>query len=66
MDIQRPIVYMITAEDDSHYTFSTTDSRVSGGDAKIEHIVSSRLFDTMLITSTILNAEGYDVTFGVD
>lgn len=68
MDIQRPIVYTITAEDDTYFTLYTRDARVSGGDAKIEHIARTKLFNTMVMISTILNNEGggYAVLFDVD
>lgn len=68
MNEERPIVYTITAEDDTHFTIYTNDSRVSGGDAKIEHIARTKLFNTLVMISTILNNEGdgYAVTFEVD
>ena len=68
MNEDRPIVYTISAEDDVHFTLYTKDSRVSGGDAQIEHIARTKLFNTMVMISTILNNEGdgYAVLFEVD
>lgn len=63
---ERPITYTITSEDDIHYRIYTKDSRVSGGDANIEHIHLSNLFNELTIITSLLNDLGYTVTFEVD
>ena len=62
----RPIIYTITLEDDVHYRIYTKDSRVSEGDANIEHIHISNLFKELTIITSVLNDEGYAVLFDVD
>ena len=63
---ERHVTYTITSEDDVHYRIYTKDSRISEGDANIEHIHISNLFKELTIISSILNDEGYAVLFEVD
>ncbi len=63
---ERPVTYTITSEDDVHYRIYTKDSRVSDGDANIEHIHISNLFNELTIITSVLNDMGYAVIFEVD
>lgn len=63
---ERPVTYTITCEDDVHFRIYTKDSRISEGDANIEHIHISNLFKELTIISSILNDMGYAVLFEVD
>ena len=63
---ERPVTYTITSEDDVHYKIYTKDSRVSEGDANIEHIHISNLFNELTIITSVLNDLGYAVLFEVD
>lgn len=66
MHEDRPVVYTIIAENDDQFRIYTKDSRLVAKDSEIEHIHISKLFNTMVMISTILNDEGYAVLFEVD
>ena len=63
---ERPIVYTITEEDDSHCKLYTTDNRVEARDRMISSVANSKLVNTMIVVSTLLNNEGYAVLFEVN
>jgi len=61
----RAITYTISQIDNSRCMIYTRDSRVHGDDRSIE-CVNSKLINTMIMISEILNEEGFAVLFEVD
>ena len=65
MDNDRPIVFTITEIDPINIRIYTKDARVKDGDNDIQ-ICSGNLLKEMIVISSILNDEGYAVSFEVD
>lgn len=63
--MDRPITYTVTPLDDGTCRLYTKDSRVKPGDNDIT-VTNSKLMNMMIVTSEILNNEGYAVLFEVD
>jgi hypothetical protein len=61
----KAIVYTISQMDDERCMFYTRDSRVLSKDRSVE-CVNSKLINTMIMISEILNGEGFAVLFEVD
>ena len=61
----RAITYTISQIDDGRCMLYTRDSRVHGGDRSVE-CANSKLINTMIMVSSLLNDEGYAVLFEVD
>lgn len=61
----RAVTYTISQIDDERCMLHTKDSRIHGGDRSVE-CVNSKLINTMIMISSILNDEGYAVLFEVD
>lgn len=61
-----PVVYTITAESDTRCRLYTKDSRISEKDRCVGPVVTSKLLNTMIMISSVLNDEGFAVIFEVD
>lgn len=61
----RPIVYTITQLSNGDCRIYTKDSRVKPGDDDLT-VANSKLINTMIMISSLLNDEGYAVLFEVD
>ena len=60
-----PIIYTVSQLNGNACRLYTKDSRVKDGDRDIT-VSSSKLINMMIVTSEILNNEGYVVLFEVD